>query len=73
MDLYKNTQTNTVTAVFELPGLKKEDVSIWTHKGQLAVSAESTDSGEGGSGYAVRERRLEKVARTLQLPQDVKV
>jgi HSP20 family protein len=76
MDLHENTQTNTVTVTFELPGLKKEDVSIETHDGRLTVSAESrlsADSEDAGSGYAVRERRFGKIARTLQVPQGVKV
>jgi HSP20 family protein len=76
MDLHENKQTNTVTATFELPGLKKEDVSIEAHDDRLTISAQSsssTDSGEAGSGYAVRERRFGKIVRTLQLPLGVKV
>ncbi|KAF9457660.1 small heat shock protein [Collybia nuda] len=73
MDLHENKETNTVTATFELPGMKKEDISIDVHNGRLSVSGEnklSTDHEEGG--YAVRERRFGKFARTLALPQGVK-
>lgn len=74
MDLHENSQTNTVTATFELPGLKKEDVDIDVHNGRLTVSGENLLSTEHEqSGYAVRERRLGKFARTLQLPKGVNV
>ncbi|KAF5381050.1 hypothetical protein D9615_004036 [Tricholomella constricta] len=73
MDLHENAQTNTVTATFELPGLKKEDVNIEHQNGRLTISAETKLSEEyEKSGYAVRERRFGKVSRTLQLPQGVK-
>ncbi|KAG5653844.1 hypothetical protein H0H81_010117 [Sphagnurus paluster] len=73
MDLHENAESNQVTATFELPGLKKEDVNIDLHNGRLTVSAETKISDEyEKSGFAVRERRFGKVSRTLQLPQGVK-
>ncbi|KAI6001230.1 small heat shock protein [Pisolithus albus] len=73
MDLYENKDTNTVTAAFELPGLKSEDVSIEVHQNRLTVSGEfnKTESREE-SGYAVRERRQGKFSRTIQLPTGIK-
>ncbi|KAH6910236.1 small heat shock protein [Coprinopsis sp. MPI-PUGE-AT-0042] len=69
MDLHEDNEKNVVTATFELPGLKKEDVSIDVHNGRLTVSAESKQSSEHNeNGYAVRERRYGKFSRTLQLP-----
>jgi len=74
MDLHENSDKNSVTATFELPGLKKEDVTIDIHNGRLTVSGESKMSEEHDEGgYAVRERRYGKFSRTLQLPQGVKV
>jgi len=73
MDLHENTDQNSVTAMFELPGLKKEDVSIDVHNGRLTVSGETKMSSDREeSGYAIRERRYGKFSRTLQLPQGVK-
>ncbi|KAG5634389.1 hypothetical protein H0H81_002147 [Sphagnurus paluster] len=73
MDLHENAETNRVTASFELPGLKKEDVNIDLRDGRLTISAETKISEEHErGGYAVRERRFGKVSRTLQLPQGVK-
>jgi HSP20 family protein len=70
MDLHEDAEKNLVTATFELPGLKKEDISIDVHNGRLTVSAESKLSTEHDeNGYAVRERRFGKLSRTLQLPQ----
>ncbi|KAJ7935575.1 HSP20-like chaperone [Mycena leptocephala] len=73
MDLHENAEANTVTATFELPGIKKEDVQIETLPGRLRVSAECKMSEEHEkAGYAIRERRYGKYSRTLQLPQGVK-
>ncbi|TFK38560.1 HSP20-like chaperone [Crucibulum laeve] len=73
MDLHENSETNTVTASFEFPGLKKEDIQIDLHNGRLTVSAESNISKDHDeNGYAVRERRFGKFSRTLQLPQGIK-
>lgn len=73
MDLHEDAQQNAVTASFELPGFKKEDVNIDVHNGRLTVSAESSTSSENkADGYAVRERRFGKFSRTLQLPQGIK-
>ena len=70
MDLHEDAEKNLVTATFELPGLKKEDISIDVHNGRLIVSAESKLSSEyDENGFAVRERRYGKLSRTLQLPQ----
>ncbi|TFK45523.1 small heat shock protein [Heliocybe sulcata] len=73
MDLHEDEKSNLVTATFELPGLKKEDVSIDVQDDQLTVSGESKLSRERDeSGYVVRERRFGKFARRLQLPRGVK-
>ncbi|KAF8237894.1 small heat shock protein [Tricholoma matsutake] len=73
MDLHENSANNSVTATFELPGMQKEGVSIDVHNGRLTVSGETKMSSEHEeSGYAVRERKYGKFARTLQLPQGVK-
>ncbi|KAF7306365.1 SHSP domain-containing protein [Mycena indigotica] len=73
MDLHENTESNTVTATFELPGVKKEDVHIDTLPGRLRTSAESKISEEHErDGYAIRERRFGRFSRTLQLPNGVK-
>ncbi|KAK0193363.1 HSP20-like chaperone [Armillaria mellea] len=73
MDLHEDAAKNTVTATFELPGLKKEDVEIDVHDGRLTVSGESKISSEHEeNGYAVRERKFGKFSRTLRLPQGVK-
>ncbi|KAJ7738262.1 HSP20-like chaperone [Mycena maculata] len=73
MDLHENSEANTVTATFELPGIKKEDVQIDVQSGRLSIAAESKISeSHEKDGYAIRERRFGKMTRTLQLPQGVK-
>lgn len=49
MDLHENSETNTVTATFELPGLQKENLQIelatQTEDGpQLTISGEVTQT-----------------------------
>lgn len=74
MDLHEDAEKNTVTASFELPGLKKEDINIDIHDGRLTVSGETKISEEREEdGYAIRERRFGKFSRTLRLPQGIKV
>ncbi|KAJ7470396.1 HSP20-like chaperone [Mycena latifolia] len=63
MDLHEDSTGNTVTATFELPGIKKEDVQIDVHNGRLSIAAESKISESHGK---------RRIARTLQLPQGVK-
>jgi len=63
-----------VTATFDLPGLKSEDVTIDVHHNRVTVSGESTTSNDREEdGYAVRERHYGKFSRTLQLPFGTKV
>ena len=74
IDVHENTETNTVTTTFELPGLAKEDVNIDVHNNVLTVSGESKTSTERDeNGYAVRERRFGKFSRSIPLPQGIKV
>ncbi|KIK60999.1 hypothetical protein GYMLUDRAFT_43096 [Collybiopsis luxurians FD-317 M1] len=73
MDLHEDTAKNTVTATFELPGLKKEDLDINVHDGRLTVSGQSKISSEHKEeGYALRERSYGRFSRALRLPRGVK-
>ncbi|KAG1737093.1 HSP20-like chaperone [Suillus paluster] len=74
MDLHENAETKTVTAAFELPGRKPQDVNVNVHGNRLIISGESTkhlEKHEKGS-YAVQERSHGKFSRTLLLPQGIK-
>ncbi|KDQ55465.1 hypothetical protein JAAARDRAFT_37478 [Jaapia argillacea MUCL 33604] len=73
MDLHHDDKSNVVTATFELPGLKKEDVQIDVHNNLLTVSGQSNISSDRDeNGYSVRERSYGKFSRTIGLPQGVK-
>ena len=74
MDVHEDSDGNTVTATFELPGLKKEDVNIEVNNNVLTVSGETKiDEERNQDGYAVRERRYGRFSRSVPLPQGVKV
>ncbi|KDQ21222.1 hypothetical protein BOTBODRAFT_25648 [Botryobasidium botryosum FD-172 SS1] len=73
MDLHESAQDNRVTATFDLPGLKKEDISIDIHNNRLVISGQSTSATEENQdGYAVRERRYGKFSRMVPLPTGIK-
>ncbi|KAF9244655.1 small heat shock protein [Melanogaster broomeanus] len=73
MDLYENKEQNTVTATFDLPGLKQEDVKVDVNGDRLIVSGErSVDQTRDEAGYSVRERSWGRFSRTLILPQGTK-
>lgn len=74
LDLYEDTEKNLITATFELPGIKKQDIQLSVQNDLLTVSAETKTSFEHEeNGYAIRERRHGKFSRSLQLPEGVKV
>ncbi|KIK90514.1 hypothetical protein PAXRUDRAFT_676989 [Paxillus rubicundulus Ve08.2h10] len=73
MDLHEDSESNTVTAVFDLPGLKQEDVRVDIHSDRLTISGEKkVDQRRDEAGYSVRERAYGKFTRTLILPQGTK-
>ena len=73
MNVHESKENNLITATFELPGLKKEDIAIDVHNGRLTVSGEVKSSNEENKdGYVVRERRFGRFERVLPLPQGTK-
>ncbi|KAI0655801.1 HSP20-like chaperone [Cubamyces menziesii] len=73
IDLHEDKEKNLVTATFELPGLKKEDVNIDVHNNVLTVSGESKQSEEHNDhGFVVKERRYGKFSRSIPVPQGIK-
>ncbi|KAI0347109.1 HSP20-like chaperone [Trametopsis cervina] len=73
IDVHEDAANNTITATFELPGLKKEDLNIDVHNNVLTVSGESkVSSDRDENGWAVRERRYGRFERSIPLPQGVK-
>ena len=74
MDIHENPETNLITATFELPGLRKEDVHIDLHKNRLIISGETSfASDKEESGFVLKERRRGKFSRSLPLPQNIQV
>ncbi|KAI0072185.1 HSP20-like chaperone [Panus rudis PR-1116 ss-1] len=78
MDIHEDAGQNIVTATFELPGLKKEDVSIdirpvSSDTNVLTVSGESKISSQHDeNGYAIRERRFGRFERSVALPKGIR-
>lgn len=74
MDIHGSKDKNEVTVTFEMPGMKKDDVTIDIHQNRLRVSGHNrslTDLDE--EGYRHRERRVGQFVRTITLPDGVKV
>ncbi|GJJ11803.1 hypothetical protein Clacol_006041 [Clathrus columnatus] len=75
MDLHESKDKNQLTATFELPGMKKEGVTIDPdlQHNRLTISGQSTSSNElDNEGYSVRERRFGKYSRTIPIPAGIK-
>ena len=74
MDLHESKDKNELTATFELPGMKKEDVSIDVHNNRLIVSGKTSVSNDlDQEGYVRRERRFGSFSRMLPLPNGISV
>lgn len=74
MDVYESATDNLVTAVLELPGMTKENVSIDVQGNQLVVTGEQRQERERAEGnYVQKERPAGKYFRTLPLPSGTRV
>ena len=68
-----SAENNLITATFELPGLKKEDVTIDLQNNRLVVSGEANFSEQKEeNGYVVKERRSGKFSRAVPIPKGTK-
>lgn len=73
IDVHESAENNLITATFELPGLKKEDVTIDLQNNWLVVSGEAKFSSEKEeNGFVVKERRSGKFSRAVPVPQGTK-
>ncbi|KAG2048077.1 small heat shock protein [Suillus hirtellus] len=71
MDLIEIDE-NKVMAVFDLPGMQPENVSIDVQQNRLTISGEMrAESDRTEKDYAVRERTHGKFSRILQLPAGI--
>ena len=71
--MHESKENNLITATFELPGLKKEDVTIDLQNNRLIVSGEANFSDEKEeNGYVVKERRSGRFSRTVPIPPGTK-
>ena len=63
---------NEILVRAEVPGVKKEDLSIEVQGNQLFLSGRHEDESEQEQGnYLYRERRFGSFTRSIQLPEDV--
>lgn len=73
MDVHESKGKNELTMMFELPGVKKEDVTIDVRQNRLTVSGHNRLPNDMEEGYRFRERRVGRFARTIILPNGIKV
>lgn len=70
LDLYQSN--DNVTAVFELPGMRKEDIEISLHDGALTISGErKRESSSNGEKAERTERYIGTFRRSIALPTRV--
>jgi HSP20 family protein len=70
LDAFEDKEKYTVSV--ELPGMKKEDISVSVHDGMLTVSGERKSEKDGKEGLVHRtERYYGKFTRSVSLPATV--
>jgi HSP20 family protein len=70
LDLYQSN--DNVIAVFELPGMRKEDIEISLHDGALTISGErKRESSSNGEQAERTERYIGTFRRSIALPTRV--
>jgi len=70
MDFYEKDGKYYLTA--ELPGLKKDDISVSFHNGFVTIRAHGESKKEKeGAEYYVREIKHGSLRRTFRLPGDI--
>jgi len=70
LDIYQDK--DDVVVKVELPGIKKEEISISMHEGMLSISGERKIEGKAAEGDTFRrERFYGKFHRTMALPAAV--
>jgi HSP20 family protein len=76
MDVCDNPDSPTISITLELPGLKKEEVSLRVHDGSLLVWGErrsrlASDGTVKVEHFPVREVKYGKFRRVIPLPQGI--
>ncbi|KIL69916.1 hypothetical protein M378DRAFT_68477, partial [Amanita muscaria Koide BX008] len=73
MNLYEDPKDNLILVEIELPGFKKDDVTIDVQSGRLTITAErKPPENVQERNYAIHERLQGKYSRTINLPQGIK-
>ena len=75
MDLCEDSDSQTVTACLELPGIKPTDVEIQLHDDKLTVSGKRSAPPLSGTGarYPVQELKYGPFLRSIDLPLGIQV
>jgi HSP20 family protein len=66
LDLYQNK--DNLTAVVELPGMRKEEIEISLHDGTLTIAGERKAEASNGEKAERTERYVGKFRRSISLP-----
>jgi len=69
LDLYQNN--DNFVAVVELPGMRKEDIEISLHDGNLNIAGERKSSSSNGEQAERTERYVGNFRRSISLPAPV--
>lgn len=77
-DIHYSAETNTVTAMLELPGVKKSSLRLNLHTCPYSRVRQISVSGKAvpvfsEEGFTVRERKFGEFMRTLVVPPETKV
>ncbi|KAG6369133.1 hypothetical protein JVT61DRAFT_1464 [Boletus reticuloceps] len=70
---FESNDSNTMTAMFEHPGLTSDGITIDVHQNRLTVSGEPAAPDSEEKNYVVRERRSGKFTRGCSGPFGTKI
>lgn len=71
-DLDVKNEDSKLVVRADLPGVRKEDLTVTLEKGVLTISAErSSERDEKDGDFQVRERQYGKFYRSIQVPGDI--
>jgi HSP20 family molecular chaperone IbpA len=82
IDILDDSESAKITCLVEIPGLKKQDVSVHVQDGHLIISGvrrppsanrDPVEDSQDRNSYVVKEVRYGRFRREVPLPSDIQV
>lgn len=78
MDIQESILTNLITATIELPGIKKENITIDVDTEKRLIIVHGGEDAKGGTNinddeFVLKERHTGRFSRSIALPSGIQV